>query len=147
MASWFSPIAYRPNTDQHNSRQLVEVISHEVVHHLAIQDDLEREVLAPSWKKEGYADFVSRGSTVPLADGICLLANNKKLEDPSEWYFLFATEVKLLFADKEMSYAKLLADTRSEEEVRGAAIKYSIQQAAEMKLDCQNIMTRASWDI
>jgi hypothetical protein len=135
-------IAYRPN-GQYRARSLATVISHEAVHHLAKHRDLEGDMLTANWKKEGYADFISRDSTVPESLGICLLASDMQLGDPSEWYFMYATVVKSLFAEPDMTYAKLLSNPMTEDELRSIARKYSLQRTAELGLDCKEVIYHA----
>jgi hypothetical protein len=54
-----------------NTRSLSGVIAHEVTHLLVRRKfGYWRNLAFPAWKKEGYADYVAGGSTLPYAIGV-----------------------------------------------------------------------------
>lgn len=64
------------NNDLYNKRNLSGVIAHETIHSL-LEDRLGllRYKMLPSWKNEGYADFVSKESSYNETKGLKAICN------------------------------------------------------------------------
>jgi len=57
----------------HNARSLSGVLAHETTHLLVRRRiGYWRNLTAPTWKKEGYAEYVAGGSTLSYEEGVRL---------------------------------------------------------------------------
>lgn len=91
----------------YNSRSLSEVVAHEVTH-LLIRERFGyvRNIIAPTWKKEGYAEYVSGGTTLDHATGASLWKANPR-NDRGYQYFKYYSLVKYLLDTEKLSVAEL----------------------------------------
>jgi len=93
------------NASENNLRTLSGVIAHETTHSL-LEDKLGilKYKLLPSWKNEGYCDYVSKESSYDEELGwnqIC--QNNKEDTSPSYRYFKYQTYVQFLLQEEKHS--------------------------------------------
>jgi len=79
-----------------NQRSLSEVVAHEVTHLLVREKfGYVKNVTLPAWKKEGYAEYVSGGTTIDYATGANLWKANPQ-NDRGYQYFKYYMLVKYL---------------------------------------------------
>ena len=98
------------NDNRNNKRTLSGVITHETTHSL-LENKLGviKYKLLPSWKNEGYCDFISNESSFDEIEGLKDICNDKENSDiPSFKYFKYRMITKYLFEDKKMSIEKFL---------------------------------------
>lgn len=97
-----SDLVFR-NAPTNNSRSLSGVIAHEVTH-LLIRNRFgyRRNVMMPSWKKEGYAEYVAGGSTLSHEDGVRMWKGNPK-DGTGYQYFKYYMLVKYLLEQEKIS--------------------------------------------
>lgn len=98
------------NGKENNKRTLSALIAHETTHSL-----LEKELgtlkykLLPSWKNEGYCDFVANESSFDEQKGLQDICNDKENPDtPSFKYFKYRKLTEYLFEDRKISMEKFL---------------------------------------
>ncbi len=82
------------NTSENNQRSLSGVIAHETTH-LLIRKKFGywRNLTMPTWKKEGYAEYVAGGSTLPYETGVKMWKANPK-DGTGYQYFKYYMLVK-----------------------------------------------------
>lgn len=87
----------------HNERSLSGVIAHETTHLLVRKRyGYWRNLTMPAWKKEGYAEYVAGGSTLPYETGVKMWKENPK--DPRGYqYFKYYMLVKYLLDHDKLS--------------------------------------------
>jgi hypothetical protein len=86
-----------------NTRSLSGVIAHEVTHLLIRKRyGYWRNVTMPAWKKEGYAEYVAGGSTLPHETGIKMWKANPK-DGTGYQYFKYYMLVKYLLEQEKLS--------------------------------------------
>lgn len=79
-----------------NQRSLSEVVAHEVTHLLVREKfGYVKNVTMPAWKREGYAEYVSGGTTIDYATGANLWKANPQ-NDRGYQYFKYYMLVKYL---------------------------------------------------
>ena len=103
----------------YNERSLSGVIAHETTH-LLIRKKFGywRNLTTPTWKKEGYAEYVAGGSTLPYETGVGLWKANPK-DAAGYQYFKYYMLVKYLLEHDQLSVEDLFNrdfDLRSLEE-------------------------------
>jgi len=101
----------------HNSRSLSGVIAHEVTHLLIRQRyGAIKAIMMPTWKNEGYCEYVAGDSTIPLEEGMRLWRENTS-DDASYRYVKYHLMVKNLLEKENMSVDDLLSRDLDEKEV------------------------------
>jgi len=86
-----------------NSRTLSGVIAHEVTHFLIRKRyGYWRCLTMPAWKKEGYAEYVAGGSTLPHETGVRMWKDNPK-DGTGYQYFKYYMLVKYLLENEGLS--------------------------------------------
>ena len=110
------------NAEKNNKRTLSGVIAHETTHSL-----LENELgtfkykLLPSWKNEGYCDFVANESSFNTQKGLQEICSGKdNSDDPSFKYFKSRLITEYLLTDRKISMEKFLKDDFELEEMNQA---------------------------
>jgi hypothetical protein len=102
-----------------NNRSLSGVIAHEITHLLIRKRyGYWRNLTMPAWKKEGYAEYVAGGSTLPYETGVKMWKENPK-DGTGYQYFKYYMLVKYLLEHDELSVDELFNrdfDMRSLEE-------------------------------
>jgi hypothetical protein len=79
-----------------NQRSLSEIVAHEVTHLLVREKfGYVKNVTMPAWKKEGYAEYVSGGTTLDYATGANMWKANPQ-NDRGYQYFKYYMLVKYL---------------------------------------------------
>ena len=97
------------NSTEFNTRTLSGVIAHETTHSL-----LENEMnlidykLIPSWKNEGYCDYIAKESSFNELKGNQLLCENLDDSSNSFKYFKYAKYVNYLFEYEKISMDSFL---------------------------------------
>jgi len=100
------------NDEKYNKRTLSGVIAHETTHSL-LENRLGfiKYKMLPSWKNEGYCDFIANESsykTTNEKDAICNSKNESK--SPSLTYFKYRMFVKYLFENEDVKFDKFLSN-------------------------------------
>lgn len=90
-----------------NQRSLSEVVAHEVTH-LLIREKFGyvKNITMPAWKKEGYAEYVSGGTTLDYATGASMWKANPN-NDRGYAYFKYYAVVKYLLDTEKLSVEAL----------------------------------------
>ena len=90
-----------------NQRSLSEVVAHEVTH-LLIREKFGyvKNVTMPAWKREGYAEYVSGGTTIDYATGVNLWKTNPQ-NDRGYQYFKYYMLVKYLMDHDKLTVEQL----------------------------------------
>jgi hypothetical protein len=91
------------NAKENNQRSLSGVIAHEITH-LLIRKRFGylRNLTMPTWKKEGYAEYVGGGSTLSYDEGVRLWKANPK-DATGYQYFKYMMLVKYLLEHDTVS--------------------------------------------
>lgn len=91
------------NRPKHNKRSLSGVIAHEVAH-LFIRNKVGvvRTSLMPTWKNEGYCEYVAGDSTITYEEGVELWKENPN-DDSKYRYFKYHMMVKYLLETEKLS--------------------------------------------
>jgi hypothetical protein len=102
------------NREKNNSRSLSGVIAHEVTH-LLIQRRFgtTSAIMIPTWKKEGYCEYIAGDSTITLEEGMRLWRESPS-DDTGYRYIRYHLMVKHLIENERMSVEELF--TRSLDE-------------------------------
>lgn len=87
----------------YTSRSLSGVIAHEVTH-LLVRNRFGyfRNLTLPAWKKEGYAEYVAGGSTLPLDTGVRMWKARPN-DDTGYQYFKYYLIVRYLLEHENVS--------------------------------------------
>lgn len=95
------------NSVANNERSLSGVIAHETTH-LLIRKKFGywRNLTMPVWKKEGYAEYVAGGSTLPYETGVKMWRENPK-DGTGYQYFKYYMLVKYLLEHDKLSVEDL----------------------------------------
>jgi hypothetical protein len=81
----------------HRLRSLSSVIAHECTHTLLVDRFGDIAMLQqPSWKQEGYCEWVSGTTSFGQSDGMRLLKDGRSVSSPSFFYLLAYTAVSYL---------------------------------------------------
>jgi len=91
------------NAPANNERSLSGVIAHETTH-LLIRKKFGywRNLTMPTWKKEGYAEYVAGGSTLPYETGVKMWKENPR-DGTGYQYFKYYMLVKYLLEHDQLS--------------------------------------------
>jgi hypothetical protein len=91
------------NRREHNKRSLSGVIAHEVTH-LFIRKKVGtlRASLMPTWKNEGYCEYIAGDSTITLEEGVKLWKENPN-DDSKYKYIKYHLMVKYLLETENLS--------------------------------------------
>ena len=91
------------NAPADNERSLNGVIAHEVTHLLVRKKvGYLRNLTIPSWKKEGYSEYIAGGALLDYETGVRRWKENPK-DDSSYRYFKYYMLVKYLIETEKMS--------------------------------------------
>ena len=95
------------NASEHNKRSLSGVIAHETMHNQIIEKlGLAKYLTLPSWKDEGYCEYVAGETTLSFEEGARLWKENPN--DSSKYnYFKYQQMVKYLLEDEKISVEDL----------------------------------------
>jgi len=95
------------NGKENNKRTLSGVIAHETTHSL-LENKLGilKYKLFPSWKNEGYCDFVANESSFNQQKGLQDICNDKENSDTPSFKYRILTEY--LFEERKISIEKFL---------------------------------------
>jgi len=107
------------NGKENNKRTLSGVIAHETTHSL-LQNNLGivKYKLLPSWKNEGYCDFIADESSFNQQKGFQDIFNNKDNSDiPSFKYFKYKIITEYLFEERKITLERFLNDDFELEEI------------------------------
>jgi len=91
-----------------NKRSLSGVIAHEVTHlFIRKKFGLSRAMFSiPTWKNEGYCEYIAGDTTISFADGVQLWKENPA-DDSKYAYFKYHQMVKYLLDDEKISVEDL----------------------------------------
>ena len=98
------------NGKENKKRTLSGVIAHETVHSLLENKlGLLKYKLLPSWKNEGYCDFIANESSFNKQKGVKEICNDTKNTDiPSFKYFKYRMITEYLFEERKVTLEKFL---------------------------------------
>ena len=120
------------NGKENNKRTLSGVIAHETVHSL-LENKLGilKYKLLPSWKNEGYCDFIANESSFNEKKGLQDICNDKdNSESTSFKYFKYRKITQYLFEERKITLEKFLNDDFEMEEInKNLKKKYCTQQS------------------
>ena len=104
--------------EKNNSRSLSGVIAHEITHLFIHRryGRLRSSFLLPTWKNEGYCEYIAGESTITLEEGIRLWRENPS-DDMSYRYSKYHAMVKHLIENEKMSVDELFNNDLNEDEV------------------------------
>ncbi|MFS4449597.1 hypothetical protein [Maribacter sp. 2307UL18-2] len=107
------------NGSENNVRMLSGVVAHETTH-VGLEDELSflKYRLLPTWKNEGYCDYIARGSSYDEKLGwrqICEATDNN--DSPSFKYFRYMTYVQYLLEKEVISFDTFLLKNFNTERV------------------------------
>ena len=102
-----------------NQRSLSGVIAHEVTHTL-IENKFgwANSLKTPSWKKEGYCEYVAGETTIGFAEGARRWKENPN-DDSKYLYFKYHQIVRYLLDDEKISIEELFNRDFDEKELAG----------------------------
>ena len=122
--------AVTTGTGQHDRRSLSGVIAHECTHTLlAKRFGQVRMLRTPTWKQEGYCDYVAQATSFDRAEGTTLLRQGGSDPSPSFFYFKAFTAIAYLKDRKHWSVARIMDTPLSLD----AVIKEALSNGAEKK--------------
>ena len=106
------------NGEESNTRTLSAVIAHEIIHS-SLEDKLGliKYKMLPSWKNEGYCDYVARESSYDEKLGWSQICNNEEGDSSSFNYFKYKTFVQYLVEEEKVSLDTFLIKDFSMESV------------------------------
>jgi len=113
-----------------NKYSLSGVIAHETVHSLLRNElGILKYKLLPSWRNEGYCDFIANESSSNEQKGLTDICNDEvNSESASFKYFKFRKITQYLFQDRKVSLNKSLEENFELEEINNdLKKKYSTQ--------------------
>jgi len=97
------------DTGQHDHRSLSGVIAHECTHTLlAERFGQARVLLLPSWKQEGYCDYVAQATSFDREEGTRLLKQGGSDASRSFFYFKAFTAISYLKDQKRWSVSRIM---------------------------------------
>lgn len=107
------------NGKENNKRTLSGVIAHETVHSLLENKlGLLKYKLLPSWKNEGYCDFIVNESSFNEQKGLTDICNDEvNSESASFKYFKYRMITQYLFQERKITLEKFLNDDFELEEI------------------------------
>ena len=117
------------NGKENNKRTLSGVIAHETVHSLLENKlGLLKYKLLPSWKNEGYCDFIANESSFNEQKGLTNICNDGvNLESAS---FKYRKITQYLFEERKITLEKFLNDDFEMDEInKNLKKKYCTQQS------------------
>ncbi len=92
---------------ENNQRSLSGVIAHEITHlHLRRRFGYLQSLTFPTWKREGFCEYVAGGSTLPFETGMKLWRANPE-NDTGYQYFKYYMVVKYLLEQEKLSVDEL----------------------------------------
>ena len=105
------------NRSENNSRSLSGVIAHETVHLFIRQRyGTVSASLMPTWKNEGYCEYVAGDSTITLDEGIRRWKENES-DDAAYRYMKYRLMVKHLLDDEKITVDELFTRDFDEKQV------------------------------
>ena len=120
------------NGKENNKRTLSGVIAHETVHSLLENKlGLLKYKLLPSWKNEGYCDFIANESSFNEQKGLTNICNDEvNSESASFKYFKYRKITQYLFEERKITLEKFLNDDFEMDEInKNLKKKYCTQQS------------------
>lgn len=110
------------NRSYHDQRSLSGVIAHETTH-LFIRNRYGTisASLMPTWKNEGYCEYIAGESTIPLVEGIRLWRESPS-DDMAYRYVKYHAMVKYLLEKEGMSVDQLFTTDLDENEIAAKAL-------------------------
>jgi hypothetical protein len=94
------------STERHNERPLSSVLAHEAMHNLLRAHPHGRGL--PTWKEEGYAEYVAGESSFEYEDGIRLLKNGEVDRSMSFRYFTYRMMVAYMLEERGVLFSEFL---------------------------------------
>jgi hypothetical protein len=116
------------NSPEQNERPLSSVIAHERIHALLLSHyGLMTEYFLPTWKKEGYCEYIGGHPSFDYEEGKRLIRERRASSAPAFRYFEFYLMVKYLLDVEHRSLDELISTTFDEDEVR-ASVREAIDR-------------------
>jgi hypothetical protein len=109
------------NRDSHNMRSLSGVIAHETTH-LFIRNRYGtlNASLMPTWKNEGYCEYVAGDSTISFDEGLALWRSNPN-DDSGYRYLKYHAMIKYLLENEHLSVDDIFTRELNEKEIADKA--------------------------
>lgn len=105
------------NREKNNSRSLSGVIAHEVTHlFIRKRYGTVRAMLMPTWKNEGYCEYIAGDTTIPFEEGLRLWRENPS-DDTAYRYIKYQAMVKYLLETEHLTVDQLFTRDFNEQEV------------------------------
>ena len=96
----------------HNQRSLHSVIAHECTHQLLRRRlGFVQALRLPTWKNEGYCEYVAGEPSFDVSKGIKLLANGQSDPSPSFLYLKYYLAVRQALDVKGLSFVELVSQS------------------------------------
>lgn len=109
------------NRPEHNSRTLSGVIAHEVTHLFIRQHyGTVKSSLMPTWKNEGYCEYIAGDTTMPFEEGMRLWRENTS-GDTGYRYIKYQAMVKYLLENEGLSVDALFTQDLDEKAIAAKA--------------------------
>ena len=97
--------------NDNNKRTLSSVIAHETVHSLLVNKlGFAKYRFLPTWKNEGYCDFIANESSYDELTGMDNICNDIAVDSPSFEYFKYRLYATYLFQEKKITLESFLND-------------------------------------
>ena len=105
------------NREKNNSRSLSGVVAHEVTH-LLIRERYGTVAasMMPTWKNEGYCEYIAGDTTIPFEEGIRLWRENPS-DDTNYRYIKYQAMIQYLLEKENISVDDLFTKSFDEKDV------------------------------
>jgi hypothetical protein len=111
------------NRPERNKRSLSGVIAHEVTHlFIRKKVGIVRSVLMPTWKNEGYCEYVAGDSSLTFHEGVKLWKENPN-DDSQYRYFKYHLMVKYLLETERLTVDEVFQGAFDEKELAAKVFK------------------------
>lgn len=115
------------------TRELNGVLAHELTH-VAIRKTIGfwRSRFLPSWKEEGYCDYIAKESSFDIAQGIALLKERKSDNSSSFRYFKYRILVHYLMDSEKMGFGEMISKKFKKSELEKEAVGWFLKDAGRL---------------
>jgi len=105
------------NREKNNSRSLSGVIAHEITHLLMRERyGTISAVMMPTWKNEGYCEYIAGDTTIPFEEGIRLWRENPN-DDTAYRYIKYQAMVQYLLEKEKVSVDEFFTGSFDENDI------------------------------
>ncbi len=97
------------NRKKNNKRSLSSVIAHEIMHSLIEKHiGLIKNRMLPTWKAEGYCEFIAQESSINIKTGMEMFKKGQKDSSKTFKYFEYRKVMEYLINEKNLSFDDVL---------------------------------------